>query len=153
MFSVCRLPSHFNFTRSVKERFMINKYFNEPVDPSESYPMSVTQPKTGYLSEVNKLSHYPRWKKYDYNYHSSFTHQGVNYYIHSPYEMFSKFTAKHQSIANFSMIVYLSPQKTIIDEALESYEPKRFEVVLRFLYFIRLLTTSDATATWRERNR
>jgi hypothetical protein len=65
--------------------------------------------------------------KYDYNYHHSFTHQGVNYFIHNPYEMFSKFSAKHQSIANFSMIVYLNPQKTIIDETLEGYEPRRFE--------------------------
>jgi hypothetical protein len=115
--------------------------------------MSVTLPETGFFSDINKISHFPKRMKYDYNYHHSFTHQGVNYYIHSPHEMFSKFSAKHQSIANFSMIVYLNPQKTIIDEALKSYEPKRFEVPRFTRKLFELCQLLDATATWRERNR
>jgi hypothetical protein len=66
-------------------------------------------------------------RKYmDSNHHENFVYEGAwFYYIHSPYEIFSKESAKHHSITEHSMIVHVNPQKTIIDEAVESYPLKR----------------------------
>jgi acid-sensing ion channel, other len=57
--------------------------------------------------------------------HESFNYEGVNYLIHNPFEMFSRDSKLHQTVANHSITVYLNPVKTIIDEALEAYEPQR----------------------------
>jgi hypothetical protein len=67
-------------------------------------------------------------KFFEYNHHKNFDYRGVNYWIHSPYELFSKLSAHHRSIARHSIIVNLNPQKVLIDEALESYPPQRFEI-------------------------
>jgi hypothetical protein len=60
------------------------------------------------------------------NHHKTFDYRGDNYWIHSPYELFSKLSAHHRTIIRHSISVYLNPQKMLIDEALESYPPKRF---------------------------
>jgi hypothetical protein len=86
--------------------------------------MNVSDYQSGMFSLVGLLTHVPSKRKYDFNHHEKFNYQGVNYFIHSPYELFSKSSVTHQTIANHSMIVYLNPQKRVIDEALESYEPK-----------------------------
>jgi hypothetical protein len=67
----------------------------------------------------------------DKNHHETFDYQGVKFLIHNPYELFSKQSASHTTVANSSMIVYLNPQKTIIDEVLQKYNPKRFEMNLK----------------------
>jgi hypothetical protein len=87
--------------------------------------LKVAEYQSGYYSFVGMVSFIPSKQFYDKNHHETFNYQGVNYYIHSPYETVTKFAAKHQTIANHSMIVYLNPRKTIIDEALKNYEPKR----------------------------
>jgi hypothetical protein len=90
-------------------------------------------------------------KTYDRNHHKSYDYQGINYLIHSPFEMPSRFSRKHQTIANSSIIVLLNPTKIVIDEALESYEPKRFvdliQIDLNYICF------SGVAATSRTRNR
>jgi hypothetical protein len=100
--------------------------------PNKTYPLKVAEYQSGYYSYVAMVSYVPSKRFYDKNHHETFNYQGVNYYIHNPYEMVTKFAAKHQTIANYSMIVYLNPQKTIIDDALKSYEPKRLLTDPRF---------------------
>jgi hypothetical protein len=97
----------------------------QAVKSNKTYPLKVADYQSGFYSYLSLVSYVPRKMRYEKNHHESHNYQGVNYYIHSPYELVSKFAAKHQTISNSSMIVYLNPQKTIIDEALESYEPKR----------------------------
>jgi hypothetical protein len=58
--------------------------------------------------------------------HETFTREGINYYIHSPFEMFSSDSAIHRTIVNHSISVYLNPEMTEIDEALKRYKLKRF---------------------------
>jgi hypothetical protein len=81
---------------------------------------------SGYVSRVSIISRYTNKQKYDRNHHESYDYQGINYLIHSPFELPSRFSKKHQTIANSSIIVLLNPTKIVIDEALESYKPKRF---------------------------
>jgi hypothetical protein len=92
-------------------------------------PLSVGDHRSGYVSSINMVSLYRSQQKYDRNHHKSYDYQGVNYLIHSPFEMPSRFSTKHQTVANYSIIVLLDPTKIIIDEALESYEPKRLAYV------------------------
>jgi hypothetical protein len=61
----------------------------------------------------------------DQNHHEKYNYQGLNYYIHSPYELVTRDSAFHQTLDNHSIIVHLSPRKILIDEALESYPPER----------------------------
>jgi hypothetical protein len=101
------------------------------MDPDGDYPMGVTEHVSGFSSIIGLVSTRENRENrtFDRNHHKKFIFQGLNYLIHSPYEMFSKDSAVHQCIVNHSMIVYLNPQKTIIDKALEDYEPKRYEKV------------------------
>jgi hypothetical protein len=41
----------------------------------------------------------------------TFTRQGVQYFIHSPYELFSRESASHHTIVNHSMIVYVNDRQ------------------------------------------
>jgi hypothetical protein len=97
--------------------------------------MKVAEYQFGYYSTVDLVSHVPIKMKIELNHHETFRYEGVNYLIHNPYEMFSKLSASHQTVNLCSMIVYVNPQKKIIDEALKSYEPKRFEVKLLAVRF------------------
>jgi hypothetical protein len=84
------------------------------------------------------VPYFPDKIRYDRNHHESLNYQGINYLIHNPHELLSKLSAKHQTVANYSMIVYLNPQITDIEVTLNGYEPKRFETILRFLVFEKL---------------
>jgi hypothetical protein len=89
----------------------------------------VSDYRSGYVSSINIFPNYKFKQEYDKNHHKSYDYQGLNYLIHSPFEMPSRFSTKHQTVANSSIIVLLDPTKIEIDEALESYEPKRFAYV------------------------
>jgi hypothetical protein len=107
---------------------MTLKYRTKTLEPSGRYPMKVVTYKTSFYSYVRmggERKENIEEGLFDPSEHETFTRQGVQYFIHSPYEMFSRESASHQTIVNHSMIVYLNPQKTIIDEALESYPPER----------------------------
>lgn len=81
--------------------------------------MKVTEYRKGFYSLIK-----------DQNlveYHKNFNLQGSNFYIHNPFEFISKESTRHQTIKNHSLIVYLNPQRTYIDEALEGYELGRSE--------------------------
>jgi hypothetical protein len=90
-------------------------------------PQHVTDFRSGFVSIIRKRLNYPsyRFESLDQNHHETYNYQGLNYYIHSPYEFVSRDSAFHQTIANHSIIVHLSPRKILIDEALESYPPER----------------------------
>jgi hypothetical protein len=106
-------------------------------DPDKPYPMSIVASESGFHSLIELISHVPKveimFRNTSLNHHESFNYQGVKFLIHNPFELFSKRSASHTTIANSSMFVFMNPQKTIIDEVLESYEPKRFEIGLKFL--------------------
>jgi hypothetical protein len=102
-------------------------------DPDKPYPMSVVASESGFYSIINLVSVIPKYRKIELNHHESFNYQGVKFLIHNPFELFYKRSSSHTTIANSSMFVFMNPQKTIIDEVLESYEPKRFEIDLEFL--------------------
>jgi hypothetical protein len=123
MFS--RLPASFNFTRSFKKRSQVKKYRIQSQNPKKnSYPLSVREYRSGFLSIIRKFLLGYRTDRLLYTkHHESFDYEGVNYLIHNPFEMFSRDSKLHQTVANHSITVYLNPVKTIIDEALEAYEP------------------------------
>jgi hypothetical protein len=89
--------------------------------------MKVTEHLAGYYGVLRTNENYRNMKLFS-NHHESFTYQGLNYFIHSPYEMFSKDSAYHRTVVNHSLVVYLNPQKTILDDPLKNYEPYRFGV-------------------------
>jgi hypothetical protein len=91
--------------------------------------MKVTEHLAGFYGVLRTNEHYRNIKVFA-NHHESFTHQGIKYSIHSPYEMFSKDSAFYRTIVNHSLVVYLNPQKTVLDEPLKSYEPHRFGIEL-----------------------
>jgi hypothetical protein len=118
------LPNTFNYTKSITLSPMIQKYQIFSRDSGKKFPLSITDYRSGLFSIVHQAQ--PD-EPFDSNHHEKFVAQGFDYLIHSPYEMISKASTLHQSIVNHSMIIYLSPQKTIIDEALQGYPPERFE--------------------------
>jgi hypothetical protein len=147
-----RLPPHFNFTRSHFERTLLLKHRGLAENSTKPYPWSAREYLSGYITMVDLASatttlngsdvnfYAPNFlisnfsistafiKFYGTNHHKTFDYRGVNYWIHSPYEWFSKLSAHHRSMTTYSIIVYLNPQKVLIDEALESYPPQRFEI-------------------------
>lgn len=50
---------------------------------------------------------------------------GLNYYFHSPYEMFTKNSKNVQSSPAFSLLLFITPQVTNIDDALINYSLER----------------------------
>jgi hypothetical protein len=90
--------------------------------------MSITSHLSGFYSFLQMVKTYEQADEdIDTNHHESFAQGGANYLIHSPFDLFSKEAPVHQTIVGHSVVVYLSPQKTIIDEALQSYPPERFD--------------------------
>jgi hypothetical protein len=119
------LPDVFNYSKDIYHNKQVFKYRTLAMDPDDFYPKYITDSRSGLFSII----HQGEYKKpFDYNHHEKYAAQGANYLIHSPFEMISKASTHHQSIVNHSMIIYLSPQKTIIDEALQSYPPERFDI-------------------------
>jgi hypothetical protein len=91
--------------------------------------MSVTDHRSGYkvLTRLRTPAVKLSQESLDRNHHEKFNYQGTNYLIHSPFELSSKLSSMHQSIVNSSLIINLKPRKTIIDEALRTYPPRRFD--------------------------
>jgi hypothetical protein len=128
LFYICSLPPHFNYSRTIEVRGMVFKYRIATFGPPGHYPMTVRTYRSGYFSYLKtgvKENKAPEEGLLDPSDHETFTGKGIKHIIHSPYEMFSKESAKHQTINGHSMIVYLNPQKMIINKALESYPPKK----------------------------
>lgn len=118
------MPWYFNFSRSYfQHRSQVFKYRFLSYDPPGGYPMSVTGFRQGFYSLVKSND-----EKTDKNDHESLIYEGVRYFIHSPYDLFSKESLMINTIATHSLVVFLDPQKTIIDKALENYEPKRLDI-------------------------
>jgi hypothetical protein len=117
------MPQHFNFSRSIQQRGQVFKYRIYTKEYKNTYPMNVTAYRQGFYSIVSMFESYA--EKIITEGHDNFPLDGVNYIIHSPFDLFSKESASYQSIVTHSLVVYLNPQKAIIDEALEKYEPKR----------------------------
>jgi hypothetical protein len=108
---------------------------------NRSNPQSVTHFRDGFLAKIMKRNDFPgyRYQSLDQNHHEKFNYQGLNYFIHSPYELVSRDSAFHQTIANHSIMVHLSPKKMLIDEALENYPPERLIGVGRLALFLILM--------------
>lgn len=130
-----RVPEVFNYTKSIKERGFVKKFRMKTQDPSDAdddnpdhlYPMKVSEYHSGYFSMMRLLSASKSLKNLvlDANHHESYVYEGIKYVLHSPYDLFSKSSVQYQSVTDKSLIIYISPQKIIIDKALESYKPKR----------------------------
>jgi hypothetical protein len=120
-----RLPGEFEFFIQYSWVKQIKKNYLYTTKPKHPYPLKVEHFQSGYFSKVGLVSYVPSKAYYDRNHHESHNYQGLNYYIHNPYELVSHLSAKHQTIANYSIVVNVNPQMTIIDEALKAYEPKR----------------------------
>jgi hypothetical protein len=124
LFYLDRLPEVFNYKKDIEFREQIFKYRVRAQHVFRPYPLKVSDPRAGLLYHIHQV----RFSKpFDVNHHEKFITQGFKIFIHNPYEMFSEGSILHQTIVNHSMIILLQPKKTEIDEALESYEPKRFE--------------------------
>jgi hypothetical protein len=119
------LSQHFNFSRSIRHRGQVLKYRIVTVNYKGSYPMQVTRYRQGLYATVYLFESFKQMTSTKA--HDNFPLGGVNFLIHSPFDMISKESASHQTIPTHSLVVYLNPQKSIIDEALEKYEPKRLE--------------------------
>jgi hypothetical protein len=120
------MPKFFNFSKIMKKRNYGNRFNikTKDQDRNVSYPLHVTQYRSGFLSNIRKLPLLYKNKTHrflDPNHHEKFNYQGINYLIHNPFDLFSRDSKVHQTIANHSIIVYLNPVKTIIDKALEKY--------------------------------
>jgi hypothetical protein len=91
--------------------------------------MNVTNYLSGFYSLFRMRPTLLRYQhiSIDQNHHEMYNYQGIKYLIHNPNELFTRQTPIHQSITNHSIIVYLNPKKTTIDEALESYDFKRYD--------------------------
>jgi hypothetical protein len=122
---VSRLPPSFNYTKSIKQRGQVMKYRFKSKNPKGGYPMKVTEHGAGFFGIMHTNGNLRDMKPFK-NHHESFVQQGVNYFIHSPYEVLSKDSAHHRTVVNHSLIVYVNPQKTILDGPLENYKPFRF---------------------------
>jgi hypothetical protein len=66
-----RLPSQFNYTRSVKKRYHISKYRKISQDPDQPYPMKVGSYQSGFFSYVQLVPYFPDKIRYDRNHHES----------------------------------------------------------------------------------
>jgi hypothetical protein len=114
--------------------------------------MKVKDHRTGFYSMLRSNRGYLNIKVVA-NHHKSFVRQGLNYLIHSPYEVFSKDSAYHRTVVNHSLVVYLNPQKTILDEPLEDYEPSRFDVEFMTNGLLpKLAIVADEVAIYKTKN-
>jgi acid-sensing ion channel, other len=117
------------------------------ISENTSYPLSVRESRSGFFSIIRKFLLTFKSDRLLYTkHHETFNYEGVNYLIHNPFEMFSRDSKLHQTIANHSITVYLNPVKTIIDEALETYEPQRRGCYLKgekLLKFFKIFTKNN----------
>jgi hypothetical protein len=147
LFKINQLPVSFNYSKDFFDFNQVFKYRTRARKPDKPYPLSVVNYRSGLYSLVPQNRYA---MPFDVNHHEKFITQGVKYFVHQPFEMLSKTMIKHESIVNHSMIIYVNPQKTIIDKALESYEPQRFVNSLKILSI--MIKLSDAIAIFQTRN-
>jgi hypothetical protein len=94
--------------------------------PDQPYPMSVEDDQAGFFIMIQMVESYYKGQ-IDENHHETHIYKGARFLIHNPNDLFSRDSPSHQTVVSHSMIVHVNPQKTIIDKALESYKPNRFE--------------------------
>jgi acid-sensing ion channel, other len=123
LFNLELLPSIFNYTKSIAILQEIYKYRARSAEPNKPYPMKVSDFRSGMFALIHQVVKY--LAPFDLNHYEKYTSQGAKFWIHNPYEMISQHAQMHRSITNHSLVVYLSPQKMIIDKALELYPPER----------------------------
>lgn len=146
------LPDSFNYSRSIKQRDMIKEFQARPKDPNDDYPMMISEYHSGFFSVFRMISVYSKLgdRFLVPNHHKSYVNQGVKYLIHSPYDLFSKSSISYQSVPNNSLIIYLNPQKTQIDDALKNFQPKRSEYNFKGILNIRIFRIQfDNFWCWR----
>jgi hypothetical protein len=145
------LPSHFNYSRVRSKRRVVLKYYITSQRLPDRYPYGVYNNRVGFDQRLFYSDENDN-KQHHTNHHPSHIYRRAKYFIHSPYEMFSSDSASHQTIYAHQMIVYLNPQKTIIDETLESYPLERlsyhFCSAKRFQFMLFL----DVDATFMTKN-
>jgi hypothetical protein len=123
LFEINQMPASFNYSKEYYPGNQVLKYRIMTQEPNKPYPLSIVDYRAGLVSMIPRNGY---GEPFDVNHHEKFTTQGLKYFIHQPFEMLSRNMIKHESIVNHSMIIYVNPQKMIINEALESYEPQRF---------------------------
>jgi acid-sensing ion channel, other len=123
LFNLDILPHIFNYTKDKIVREQIFKYRARAKVPRESYPTNVSDFQSGLFGMIVQARNFKA--PFDTNHYKTYISQGLKLWIHNPYEMFSKISQMHQTITNHSKLIYLNPQKTIIDKALELYPPER----------------------------
>jgi hypothetical protein len=125
IFSSLRLPDSFNFTRKFSIWSQIVKYRRKQASTLKfnvTYPMKVESHLSGFRSLIRlKKKH----SENDTNHHESQVYGGVRYLFHSPYDLFSKNSIRHQSLPTFRVLFFIEPQQTNIVEALNDYSPER----------------------------
>jgi Amiloride-sensitive sodium channel len=98
----------------------------DPAEHNVTYPTKVNFYRSGFSSLFRLLPYTMNVdEEIDVNHHVSYPFLGVNYLFHSPYEMFSRTSKNLQSSPFNSLLVYINPQLTWIDEALSKYPPER----------------------------
>jgi hypothetical protein len=122
------MPAHFNYTKSLKLRSEVEKYRRMTKLPNTTAVMSVTNYESGFWATHHITSLNPFENQFDTNHHKFFDYLGTNIFINSPFKLFSRFSTRHLTVSNNTLIVYLQPQQKIIDESIKGYELKRFEV-------------------------
>jgi hypothetical protein len=81
----------------------------------------------GFFSLIRLVSNQLKFSKLklDTNHHKSYVYQGLNFLIHNPFDMFSRSSTLYQSVVNNSIMIYVNPQRTMIEEGLKGFRPKR----------------------------
>jgi hypothetical protein len=122
LLEVNQLPKVFNYSKNFLDQGQVVKYRIHSIKPTKPYPMRVSDFRSGLSSLIPQAGFS---EPFDVNHHEKFTTQGFKHFIHSPFEMPTRTSMMHQSIVNHSMVIYLNPEKTIVDKTLENYKPKR----------------------------
>lgn len=81
-----------NYTKSRKIRGQNYKYRIDIQPPPANYPLRVRSHKSGFMSlvQVGIKGYLYKPDRLDPNHHENFMNEGTKYFIHSPYELFSK---------------------------------------------------------------
>lgn len=108
----------------------IIKYRRKPNNPieffDEGYPENIETYRAGYHSVIRMLKSASKHKYgLDQNHHESQIHLGSRYLFHHPSDMFSKTTIHYQSLPFYSIILFINPKQTVLDDAMKSYSPEK----------------------------
>lgn len=102
---------------------------SDPEDFNLTYPFQVDYYRSGFSSLFRFIP--IGGGKIDDNHHASNVYSGVTYLLHSPYEMFSRTSKKVQSSPDNALVIYINPQRTILDESLHEDPPEKRGCYLR----------------------